>query len=467
MFSALITIGMILGCNKEPAYTPVSQSDTRIYEFWLEKTESNPNLKRAYPGMIVGDSAIRLMVDYGTDITALEPTIISGSDSIFPKGKQNFTSPVNYTLWANGKAVTYTVRITVSTVQNPVIKSVASGFAHIIAIKTDGTVWACGSNSSGQLGLGDYSNRNKLTQVPVYNAEQAFTGDAATIIKLKDGSAWGVGNEYGQLGLGNKNPIARLTRVPYFDNVTQIAITFGEVFVVKPDGTVWGAGRNWEKILAQPDADLHASFVKVPIENVKSISGNGLEIIVQKNNGEIWGWGKNNAGQLGLSDNLPHATPVKIASLSNKIAKVFAGASVFLIDSSGTVWASGPNLNAQLGLGDQTNRNVFTQVSFFDNKPIETIVSRFGATSFMEKNGTVWNVGSNSTGLMGQGNLSTLPYLTPVQLPNFTASTIAGFGNAAFALSTDGTLWGWGNNSGGVLGTGTAIVNLSSPTQLK
>src|SRR6202008_2408250 len=149
----------------------------------------------------------------------------------------------------------------VSRIQSPVVTSIAAGFSHIIAIKNDGTVWVCGNNFSGQLGLGDYSSRNVLTQAPIYNADEVFSGDAATIIKLKDGTAWGTGNQYGQLGLGHKRGIANFSRVPFFDDATQIAITFGEVFALMPNGTVWGAGRNWGNILAQTDADMRTSFV--------------------------------------------------------------------------------------------------------------------------------------------------------------------------------------------------------------
>src|SRR5688572_28045877 len=203
IFLSLIVIG-ITSCNKEPLYTPVSQSSAVIEEFWLEKTESNPNLNKPYQGMVKGDSAIQLMVDYGTDITALEPTILSLADSISPKGKRNLTNPVQYTLWANGKSVVYTIRITVSTVQFTVVKSIAAGFSHVVAIKNDGIVWTCGNNLSGQLGLGDYSSRTVSTKVPIYDAELVFTGDAATFIKLKNGTTWGAGIQYGQLGLGHK-----------------------------------------------------------------------------------------------------------------------------------------------------------------------------------------------------------------------------------------------------------------------
>ena len=466
-FLGVIALGAITGCNKEPMYTPVSFKSTEISDFWLEKTSSNPTINRPYQAMISGDT-IRLLVDYGTNITSLEPTIFADADSIYPTGKQNFSNPVQYRLWANGQTATYTVRITVSQIQNPVITSIAAGFDHIMAVKNDGTVWVCGSNESGQLGLGDYSGRVRLTQVPVYNAEKIYTGGAATFIRLKDGSVWGSGNQYGQLGLGNKNPISILTRVPFLDNATDIGITFTEVIALKADGTIWGAGRNASRILAQGDGDLRATFVKIPIANVKTLSVNFENIIVQKTNGEVWGWGINHVGQLGLGDKVRREMPTLLPTPSVGIVEAIAGAgNTFLIDSNGRIWAVGANAAGQLGLGDITNRSLFTPISFFDDKAIDRIISRNRGTGFMDTNGNVWNVGDNVRGQIGIGSKAIQVYTTPVQLSGFTATTLTGFGDTVFALKPDGTLWAWGSNSSGVLGTGTDVTDVSSPIQIK
>ena len=464
----LLVLGVSIGCNKEPLYTPASKKTTTIYEFWLEKTASNTILNRAYPGMIVGDTAIRLTVDYGTDITALEPTIIAEADSISPKGKQNFTHPVRYTVWAAGQRADYTVRISVSPIQNPVFTKIAAGYSHVMALRNDGTVWVCGDNAAGQLGLGDFSAHNRITQVPVYDVQQIFTGEAASIVKLKDGTTWGTGNRYGQLGLGHKNLIANFTRTPFLDDATQFVFTFYEVIALKSDGTVWGAGRNASKLLLQGDAELKASFVKLPINSVKQISGAGGAMVVQKNNGEVWGWGLNLGGQLGVGDNKDRETPVKLPTPSAGVAKIFAGGSTtFLIDNNGIVWASGPNANGQLGLGDQVSRLSFTQVAFFAGKSIDVISPRTGGTCFIESNGNVWNVGDNVRGQMGLGSQSTIPYTTPKQVAGFTATSIGGSGATNFALKPDGTLWAWGSNASGALGTATDSTAAASPIQIK
>jgi alpha-tubulin suppressor-like RCC1 family protein len=118
-------------------------------------------------------------------------------------------------------------------------------------------------------------------------------------------------------------------------------------------------------------------------------------------------------------------------------------------------------------LGDLENRTSFSEVSFFNTKSINAIIPHQGATSFKEANGTVWNVGDNVSGLMGLGNVSTLPYTTPVQLTGFTASALAGSGGTTYAIKTDGTLWAWGSNSAGALGNGAETTNSSSPIQIK
>ncbi|WP_052295827.1 fimbrillin family protein [Parasphaerochaeta coccoides] len=86
------------------------------------------------------------------------------------------------------------------------VKAVSAGFTHTMILKNDGTLWATGNNSSGQLGVGDNTNRSTPVKVTSMGSdvEAVSAGNSHTLILKKDGTLWATGyNLYGQLGLGN------------------------------------------------------------------------------------------------------------------------------------------------------------------------------------------------------------------------------------------------------------------------
>jgi trimeric autotransporter adhesin len=85
-------------------------------------------------------------------------------------------------------------------------KQVVAGFNHTTAIKEDGTLWVWGNNFSGELGLG-YTGGNQLKPVQSgrdHNWATISLGYTHTLAVKSDGSQWvWGGNEYGQLGTGS------------------------------------------------------------------------------------------------------------------------------------------------------------------------------------------------------------------------------------------------------------------------
>ena len=70
------------------------------------------------------------------------------------------------------------------------------------------TMFACGDNSEGELGLGDEENRNTFTAVPALPdgkvVKQVVAGGHHTMILAEDGTVFACGwNNSGQLGLGD------------------------------------------------------------------------------------------------------------------------------------------------------------------------------------------------------------------------------------------------------------------------
>ena len=71
-----------------------------------------------------------------------------------------------------------------------------------MAVKTDGTLWAWGDNSYGQLGDGTTTHRLSPVQVGSGFASVA-AGYYHTVAVKTDGTLWAWGyNDYGQLGDG-------------------------------------------------------------------------------------------------------------------------------------------------------------------------------------------------------------------------------------------------------------------------
>ena len=87
---------------------------------------------------------------------------------------------------------------------------------HSLLLKNDGTLWSCGLNNYGQLGLGDTTNRATFTQVTtnINDVKSVYCGYYHTIISKNNGTLWSCGNGgYGQLGLGDNNNRTTFTQI--------------------------------------------------------------------------------------------------------------------------------------------------------------------------------------------------------------------------------------------------------------
>jgi len=74
------------------------------------------------------------------------------------------------------------------------VQSVAFGSQHLIALKTDGTVWTWGMNLSGQLGTGDTIGRTEPGQVAGLSGIIAVAASGSSSYALKnDGTVWAWG----------------------------------------------------------------------------------------------------------------------------------------------------------------------------------------------------------------------------------------------------------------------------------
>ncbi len=94
-----------------------------------------------------------------------------------------------------------------------------------VALDNLGKVWAWGTNTSGELGLGKTSNLELPSQVPnLRNIVDIAAGSGFSLALDKDGNVWAWGNNSkGQLGLGDKTDRLSPTKVKRLDRVSGIA----------------------------------------------------------------------------------------------------------------------------------------------------------------------------------------------------------------------------------------------------
>ena len=347
---------------------------------------------------------------------------------------------------------------------------IACGTYYTFILKTDGSLWCCGQNNYGQLGLGDTSSRNTFTQVTTNinnDVTQVACGDNHTIIQKKDGTLWGCGlNTYGQLGLGNNTNQTTFTRITNNINndVKQIACGFNHTFVLKNDGSLWGCGYNSYGQLGLNNTTDKTSFTQVTpnINNdVKQIACGTYHTVILKTDGSLWGCGYNYYNQLGLSDSANKHMFVNITTnINNDVKQIACGQyHTFILKNDGSIWGCGYNLYGQLGLSHTNDMNTFTKVVTNINSEVKQIACGFNYTFIIKNDGSLWACGRNNYGQLGLNSVSDKTTFTQVtkNISNDVKQISCGSGSEhTFIIKTDGSLWSCGRNNYGQLGLNTS-----------
>ena len=125
------------------------------------------------------------------------------------------------------------------------VLTIAAGYNHSVVVRKDGTVWSWGTNTSGQLGIGTTSARsyNPVQANSITNAVTVSASYGHTLALASDGTVWAWGsNAAGELGDGTKETRPAPTPVNGLSDVAAISAGGGFSLALKKDGTVWAWG---------------------------------------------------------------------------------------------------------------------------------------------------------------------------------------------------------------------------------
>jgi alpha-tubulin suppressor-like RCC1 family protein len=242
------------------------------------------------------------------------------------------------------------------------------------ALKTNGTLWCCGYNEYGDLGLGDYVNRNVFTQVPGTWASVS-AGSAHTLAIKPGGTLWSVGrNHYGQLGLG----LFDATYPPPNNTFTRV-----------------GGASNWVKVSCGKDHTL-------------ALDSSGY-IYACGYNGTGY-TGAYFGGQLGTGDTINQNVLTLTGSGTNDWTDVKAGPlySVGIKGNGRSAWVTGESSNGEMGLGPigdipgfpaLYSKRVFTRIP--DLPPFKQIQPGSTHMMYIGTDNSLWGTGRNAYGELG------------------------------------------------------------------
>ncbi|MGE5286346.1 MAG: PASTA domain-containing protein [Micromonosporaceae bacterium] len=302
-------------------------------------------------------------------------------------------------------------------------------------------------------------------------------GQSQSLAVTSGGTVWAWGsNLYGQLGNGTTIDTSNVpVQVKGLTGVVAVAAGYEHSLALRDDGTVWAWGGNPE---GQLGTGATGNTQLTPVEvagltGVTKIAAGGFFSLALRSDGTVWAWGSNATGELGDGTTTSSPVPVRVTGLS-QVTGIAAGYSAAYairtrsITALASLWAWGDNTGGGLGDGTQTNHLTPEEVTGISAPSIASVAAGREFAVARGSDGSVWAWGDNSGGQLG-----TAPAANPVLRPVETIGTGSGiiqlsansialadlkFAHVA-ALRSDGTVLAWGYNSQGELGDGTTAAH--------
>jgi alpha-tubulin suppressor-like RCC1 family protein len=285
-----------------------------------------------------------------------------------------------------------------------------------LAVRSNGTLWAWDRNNFGQLGDGTTTNRSSPVSVVGGFTDwcQVSAGATHGLGMRCNGTLWAWGsNSHGQLG--DNTPSTRSSPVSVVGGFTdwcQASAGYCHNLAVRTNGTLWSWGYNGlDGRLGDNTLFTRSSPVSVVggFTDWCQVSAGGSHNLAVRTNGTLWAWGRNVNGRLGDGTTTSRLSPVSVVGGFTDWCQASAGsAHSAAIRTNGTLWTWGRNFDGDLGDGTTVDKSSPVSVigGFTDWCYVDT-GSQFSMA--IKTNGDVWGWGLNWGSIFGFGTSQLSP----------------------------------------------------------
>lgn len=199
----------------------------------------------------------------------------------------------------------------------------AVGRYHTILLDSEGRVYTFGAGSDGQLGLGDVESRSEPTPVTMLSTERIVdiaAGDFHSVFVAEFGYVYTCGsNHSGQLGLGDRVNRTTpsivyklgLTALPRF---VRAAAGGNHTILIDRGGHAHACGNNRKGQLGLGD-DRECAVTPLPLLHegkIAQAAAGAMHTVLLDEHGRVYACGNNKAGQLGLGGLKKTNTPTLV-----------------------------------------------------------------------------------------------------------------------------------------------------------
>ena len=368
-----------------------------------------------------------------TNIASVSEDVVKGESIGRTILNATYTGTIG-TISQNERSFYRNIEVEVLPEDGVAVPDVDSGNGFTVSLKADGTVWSWGTNTYGQLGLGNttsYNEPQKIELTDIIKDVAVGTNHALALTESGKVYAWGLGN-YGQLGQGNGynqlSPVVVYnTEGNILEDIVKIEAGDEVSFAINSKGEVYAWGKNYSSRAQRLNTK----------ENVIDVTSK----YILTGDGEVW----DIAGENKLV-------------IVGKISEIDEGtAHTVLLAENGLAYAVGDNTYGQLGNGNNVS-SIDAAVAIRKNESdlftgIKQIKAGDKTTVIVSNEGKVYACGMNDCYELGTDDKDILDINIPRQIENFDDNILVAIGtNHVTAVKSNGTVYDWGNGINGELG---------------